>query len=133
MIEIERPMSEFNGISIREARVDSKLPEGITLCFSLTPTPVPVEWKTIFTQISDDKHGSVMSITNPRIHGDVIIWQVIEGDIPNARHFVEERVDHTNNLFEQMLVDVAARHSIRLAETTSLREIKRLQRVLDQG
>lgn len=131
MIEVERLLSEFNGVSIREARVDSKLPAGVTLCFCLSPTPVPVQWKTMFSQISNDKFGTVMSKTNPLIHGNDVIWQVVEGDIPNARTFVEERVAHTNALFSQMIADEIERQAIRRIEVTSQAEINRLQQILD--
>lgn len=133
MSQLERLLCEFSGISIHEARVDSKLPAGVTLCFCLSPTPVPMQWKAMFTQISGDKHGSVISETNPLIHGNDVIWQVVEGDIPNARHFVEERVQHANALFDQMLSDEADRQALEHVEITSQAEINRLQHILDRG
>jgi hypothetical protein len=129
----ERLVGQFEGIAITEARVDSKLPDGITLTFCLSPTPVPVQWKSMFTGISNDKHGSVMSSTNPLIHGNDIVWKVIEGDIPNAKRFVEERVEQANVLFEQMRADEAQRQALLHLEATSQSEIDRLQRILDQA
>jgi hypothetical protein len=131
MSEVERLLSDFTGMSISEARVDSAVLAGVTLCFSLSPTPVPVQWKVMFTQISGDKHGSVMSSTDPLIHGNDIVWRVVEGDIPNARLFVEERVEHANRLFQEILADEEARRALRVVETRSPAEIDRLQRILD--
>ena len=132
MSEIERLLSQFHGISILEARVDSKLPDGITLSFCLGPTPVPIQWKSMFTHISGDKHGSVMSTTNPLLHGNDVVWKVVEGDIPNAKHYVGERVDQANALFVQMLFDTAQQQALEVM-TTPDAEIDRLQRILDEG
>ncbi|HVB05234.1 MAG TPA: hypothetical protein VNF07_03175 [Acidimicrobiales bacterium] len=125
-------MSEFTGISISEARVESKLAGSVTLTFCLFPTPIPVQWKSMFMHISGDKHGSVISTTNPVLHGNDVVWAVVEGDIPNAKHFVEERVGQANALFGQMLVDVARQDSQKTAATLPS-EIARLQRLLDEA
>jgi hypothetical protein len=133
MIEIERLLSEFNGIVIREAHVDSKLPAGVTLSFRLAPVPLPAQWKSMFTNLSNDSHGSVISATYPLLHGSDVVWQVVEGDIPNAKRFVEERVDKANLLYEQMLADEAERQALLHLEVTTQSEIDRLQRVLDNA
>jgi hypothetical protein len=87
----------------------------------------------MFTNLSDDKRGSVISTSNPLLHGDDVVWQVVEGDIPNAKRYVEERVKRANVLFEQMLADEAQRQSLRHLEGTTQSEIDRLQRILDDG
>jgi hypothetical protein len=130
--ETERLLNQFTEISIIEARVDSKLPDGITLCFCLSPTPVPIQWKSMFTNLSNDKGGSVMSTTNPMLHGNDIIWKVIEGDIPNAKHYVAERIAQANALFEQMVTDNANERARRDVETTDA-ELDRLQDILDES
>ena len=132
MSDSQHSPSELVGISIREARVDSKLPDGITLSFHLGPTPVPVQWKSMFTNLSSGNRGSVMSTSSPILHGDSIVWKVIEGDIPNAKLLVEERVDQTNALFAQMLADKAEQHVLEQL-TTSQDEMDRLQQILDEA
>jgi hypothetical protein len=132
MHEDEQLPEQFTDISIQEARVDSKLPDGVTLSFRLSPIPVPVPWKALFTNLSGDKRGSVMSTTNPLLHGDDIVWKVIEGDIPNAKRFVEDRVRQANALFVQRLADRAERRELALAVTPPA-EIERLQHILDQA
>lgn len=132
MGEVERLHSEFVGISILEARVDSKLPDGVTLSFHLAPTPVPIQWKSMFSNLTGDRRGSVMSTSKPLIHGDNIIWKVVEGDIPNAKRLVEERVEQANTQFVQMLSDSTRAKALEgLAPTQG--EIERLQQILDQA
>jgi hypothetical protein len=131
MNETERLLNGF-AVTIREARVDSELPDGITLSFHLAPSPVPLQWRYLFTNLTSGNRGSVMSTTSPLFHGDDIVWKVVEGDIPNAKHFVEGRVSQANALFTRWLVDKA---QIRVLEhvTTSEAEIERLQRILDEA
>ena len=107
MSEAERLLSDFHGITISGAHVDSVLPAGVTLSFALSPTPLPIQWRLMFTNLSNNTRGSVMSSSSPLLHGNNVVWQVIEGDIPNARHLVEARVASANALFEQMLADEA--------------------------
>jgi hypothetical protein len=133
MIEVERLLKDFHGIVIHEARVDSKLPAGVTLTFCLWPTPVPVQWKWMFHDLSTDKRGSVISTSNPLLHGNDIVWQVVEGDIPNAKRYVEERVEKANVLFDEMLADEAERHAVRHLEATTHEELNRLQAILDSA
>jgi hypothetical protein len=132
MDQDELSPEDFIAISIRDARVDSKLPDGVTLSFSLWPAPVPVQWKALFTNLSGDKRGSVMSTTNPLLHGDHIVWKVIEGDIPNAKTFVEERVRQANALFAQRLADRVRQQALE-PPITSPAEMKRLQQILDKA
>jgi hypothetical protein len=131
MIEVERLLADFHGIAIREARVDSKLAAGVTLTFCLSPTPLPMQWKRMFHEISNDKRGSVISTSDPLLHVNDVVWQVVEGDIPNAKHYVEQRVEKTNVLFEQMLAEEAERQAVQQFEATTQAEIHRLQALLD--
>jgi hypothetical protein len=130
MSEIERLMSEFTAIAIAEARVDSISPAGVTVCFLLAPTPVPVQWKVMFSNLSHDKAGSVMSTSDPLLHGNDVVWTVSEGDIPNAKQYVHDHVTQANALFTRMLSDAKALRLLRESEMAA-GEIERLQRVLD--
>lgn len=132
MSEDDRSTTDFGRITISESRVDSKLPDGITLSFHLSPRPVPVQWKSMFTNLSVDERGSVMSTTMPLLHGDDIVWKVSEGDIPNAKHLVGERIARANAQFAQMLLDTAQPEALEQLATPSS-EIDRLQQLLDES
>ena len=128
----ERLLRDFTGIVVTESRVESILSDGITLCFCLAPIPVPIQWKTMFHLISEDKRGTVTSTSTPLLHGNNVLWKVVEDDIPGAKRFVIKRIEQTNDLFRQMLLDTAPHHVARTLDTSVL-ETKRLQLILNEA
>lgn len=129
MSYVEGSLDQFTKVSIGEARVDSKLPDGITLRFCLSPTPVSIRWKSVFTNLDNDKRASVISTTNPHIDQDDVVWKVVEGDIPNAKRYVARRVEQANVLLERVPSDAEPQHA--QAADTSEAELDRLQAILD--